>query len=372
MLSGKDTASLETPITPAESTKTEPPITGMLIQSDEAGEIPPDPAQWKYSVTKQKSVPNANDFLIVSGAATLVSQQSLGDSLGGEPRGPGMELRSATGHQFTTTGTTTTCLRTRDSVNVQRSIISVGQVCDRGNTITFRSTGGTILNEFTGNRVEFERAGGVYRLRVDTWQRCDLDQVKSKWLMSFEQDTAGAVEAQPARPGIVPVLPSEADVEQHELPHWPWRSWCRHCVRAKGKESPHYESNPGGVSKFATDCMFMGEDGTPITIFAGYDGLTTALFANVAPCKGTSHGNAEGALAHNVLSTGHHKVILQSGQEPSIIDGRHKAGTHIPTEIVYEESPVGDSNANGSIERVIQTIQENDRLVRRLVSTAQF
>ena len=90
-----------------------------------------------------------------------------------------MELRSATGHQSTTTGNTTMCLRTRDGVNVagdfqiapkntglQRSIVSVGQVCDRGNIITFRSTGGTILNEFIGNRLEFERAGGVYRLRV--------------------------------------------------------------------------------------------------------------------------------------------------------------------------------------------------------------
>ena len=44
--SGGDTASLETPITPAENTKTEPPITGTLIQSDEGGEIPADPAQW--------------------------------------------------------------------------------------------------------------------------------------------------------------------------------------------------------------------------------------------------------------------------------------------------------------------------------------
>ena len=88
-----------------------------------------------------------------------------------------MELRSVTGRQFTTTGNTTICMRTRDGVDVasdfqiapkntglQRSIISVGQVCDRGNIITFRSTGGTILNEFTGNRIEFERAGGVYRL----------------------------------------------------------------------------------------------------------------------------------------------------------------------------------------------------------------
>ena len=170
--SGKDSASLENPDTLAADEKTEPSITGMLIQSDEGGAVPVDPTQWLYSITKREYV--HNDFLIDSGAATSVCQQSLVDSLGGIPRGPEVELRSARGHQFTTTGNTTICLRTRDGINVsgdfqiapkdtglQRSVISVGQVCDRGNIFTFRSTGGTILNEFTGNRIEFERVGGI-------------------------------------------------------------------------------------------------------------------------------------------------------------------------------------------------------------------
>ena len=45
----------------------------------------------------------------------------------------------------------------------QRSIISVGQVCDSGNIITFRSTGGTILDGFIGNRIGF-----LVELRADT------------------------------------------------------------------------------------------------------------------------------------------------------------------------------------------------------------
>ena len=61
-----------------------------------------------------------------------------------------------------------------------------------------------------------------------------------------------------------------------------------------------------------------------------------------------------------MFSTGHQKVILQSDQEPSIIDVKHKAGAHIPTEMVYEESPVGDS----SIERAIQTIQGQIRAIK--------
>ena len=197
---------------------------------------------------------------------------------------------------------------------------------------------------------------GVYRLLAETSAELKPGKIGVKMLMGFELDSAVADEAQPARRGHVPVLPSEAEVEQHKLTHLPFRSWCRHCVRAKSKEIPHPEARPGGVSKFATDCMFMGEGGTPITILAGFDGLTKALFAHVVHCKDTSHGYAERALAHNVLSTGHQKVILQCDQEPIIIDVKHKAGTHIPTEIVYKESPVGDSNANGSIERAIQTI----------------
>ena len=120
-------------------------------------------------------------------------------------------------------------MRTRDRLNVagdfqiakdtglQRSIISIGQVCDKGNIITFRSTGGTILNEFTGNRVEFEHAGGMYRLRADTRAKMKSETGGVKVLMGFEQDTADVAEAQPARPGTVPVMPGEAEVEQYEL-----------------------------------------------------------------------------------------------------------------------------------------------------------
>ena len=114
--SGKDTASLQTPITPVENTEAEASVTGMLIQADEGEAVPANPAQWPYSVTKRE--PSGEDFLIGAGAASSVCQQSLADGLGGKPRGPGAELRSAAGHQFTTTGDTTICLRARDGVNV--------------------------------------------------------------------------------------------------------------------------------------------------------------------------------------------------------------------------------------------------------------
>ena len=50
---------------------------------------------------------------------------------------------------------------------LQRSIISDGQVCDRGSIIKIRSIGGTILNELSGNRIELECSNGVYRVMID-------------------------------------------------------------------------------------------------------------------------------------------------------------------------------------------------------------
>ena len=94
----------------------------------------------------------------------------------------------------------------------------------------------------------------------------------------------------------------KSSTKQHGLTHLPCRSWCRHCVRAKDKDSQHHGSSPGGVSKFATNYIVMGEDGTPITVPAGYDELTKTLFPNAVCCKDTSSLYAETTLATNVWS----------------------------------------------------------------------
>ena len=36
-----------------------------------------------------------------------------------------------------------------------------------------------------------------------------------------------------------PLKPTEAEVEELNLTLLPYRSWCRHCVRGRGKEMPH-------------------------------------------------------------------------------------------------------------------------------------
>ena len=39
-----------------------------------------------------------------------------------------------------------------------------------------------------------------------------------------------------------PKLPSPEEVKEHEMTHLPYRSWCVHCVRGKGKSMDHRKS----------------------------------------------------------------------------------------------------------------------------------
>ena len=43
-----------------------------------------------------------------------------------------------------------------------------------------------------------------------------------------------------------PKLPSRSEIDEHNLTHLPFRSWCRHCVRGRGKEMPHRRGGEAG------------------------------------------------------------------------------------------------------------------------------
>ena len=103
----------------------------------------------------------------------------------------------------------------------------------------------------------------------------------------------------------------------------------------------------------------MCEVGTPIIILAGSDGLTKAFFGNVVLLqRHVSWSRRKSTCAQRVV---HKSSESDTAVRPRTEHHRrqtHKGGTHILTENVYEESPVGDSNSNGSIERQIRAIKD--------------
>ena len=62
-----------------------------------------------------------------------------------------------------------------------------------------------------------------------------------------EEEDAGQVECREAgarrpRPAQDPGQPTRREREEHSMTHLPYRAWCQHCVRGKGRPSAHRRS----------------------------------------------------------------------------------------------------------------------------------
>ena len=104
----------------------------------------------------------------------------------------------------------------------------------------------------------------------------------------------------------------------------------------------------------------MGDSTSPLTILVTHDNATKAVFANVVPSRGTSHAYAERALVASITLLGHRRVKIQIDQEPATLDVKNNARQH---ELVPDESPVGDSNGTGAIERASLSVQGQVRVL---------
>ena len=269
-------------------------MTGMLLPMNyDCCKTGTDSSSWLFSVANGEA--GENNILIDSGAATSVCRQSLSDRAelewsSGEPMGIATPLQAV--QILMHTRDETRCWANLQlapkTTALEKPIIAVGR-----NIIMCHRSGGTIFNEGTGGRIDWERSCGVYRLKTDTSAKTASSTRARRLMMGFEHESADLAEAQLASPGTVPVLQGETDVEQHEHTY----SFGIAAVTACSPKAKRANTmSLGGVSKFATDDMFMGEDGTPITTLAGCDD-ENILCQCVVPCKG-----AESAFAVNVSS----------------------------------------------------------------------
>ena len=69
-------------------------------------------------------------------------------------------------------------------------------------------------------------------------------------------------EAREVKAPPIPDTPSREQVRLHRLTHRPFRSWCPHCVRGKGREDRHGKSRQKGIDmgipKIVSDYFFIG------------------------------------------------------------------------------------------------------------------
>ncbi|MDA8584228.1 hypothetical protein N9L68_08325 [bacterium] len=60
-----------------------------------------------------------------------------------------------------------------------------------------------------------------------------------------------------------PGSPTKREREEHQATHWPYKSWYRHCVRGRGRNSPHKRrvaEDDDGISRVQMDYHFMSQE----------------------------------------------------------------------------------------------------------------
>ena len=170
-----------------------------------------------------------------------------------------------------------------------------------------------------------------------------------------------------------PHAPSQKEREQHEMTHLPFRSWCWKCVFGRGKEMPHRRNKDEKVMpEVHLDFMFLGPKDSPgdtVPCLVMREVVSNMVMAAVVPRKTTGLFAAKRALAFlSEVGCLHGDLIVRSDQEPAITSlvnevGRLR-GAAGGGRFIVEASPVGSSGSNGRVERAIQSVQDQVRVMR--------
>ena len=159
--------------------------------------------------------------------------------------------------------------------------------------------------------------------------------------------------------------PTKAEREAHVITHMPFRSWCETCMRARGIATGHrVRRRPDGheLPVLSIDYAFLrhnaGENSMAIVVMK--DSISKAIVAHSVPCKGVEVDWVAKQLVKDIRKLGYYdRVVLKSDQEPAIVallDQMAQERSEAPTTL--EHSPVTDSQANGSAERAVRSVEE--------------
>ena len=190
-----------------------------------------------------------------------------------------------------------------------------------------------------------------------------------------EGDTFG--ESAPVKVRTKPVQPSQKEIEEHEVTHYPYRSWCRYCVAASGRRDKHAsvsEDKDDEIACVACDYGFFtsreDEDKpeeelekkyTPF--IATVDEKTKCTFGDVVHRKGVEDWSVKVMVEH-IVDLGHPKVKLRSDGEKSIKALLAQVAAELKRKgvtVVPDQTPEGDSQAGGVQEAAVKTVKDKTR-----------
>jgi hypothetical protein len=156
--------------------------------------------------------------------------------------------------------------------------------------------------------------------------------------------------------------PTLKEVDDHNATHLPFRSWCPICVAARAKNYSHKDREyTEGSKEVHYDYCFLrnnkGGDVAPVLVSKSRP--HKLISAHVVPNKGASTEWIIKQSVKDIEKSGFHKeVVLRSDGEPAILDVMDTIAKTRMGETNLEHTAAGESQANGFIERGIQSLEE--------------
>ena len=169
-----------------------------------------------------------------------------------------------------------------------------------------------------------------------------------------------------------PKMPHEDEVAEHYKTHLPYRSWCRHCVRGKCRRLPHRAGKEkSDHNELHFDFCFLGKEGQAnktMPVIAVKERDSGMLMGAALPTKTTGSYVSQRVMAFmKEVGVEYGDLTVKSDQEPAIQKVIEDVGKLRAIagggKYVVENSPVGSSASNGVIERGIQAISGQARVL---------
>ena len=191
-------------------------------------------------------------------------------------------------------------------------------------------------------------------------------------------------EAVKVTPLPTPFQPTLSQFTDHCVTHFPYQSWCPHCVEGRGREFGHRttEKESSGTPTISFDYAFLS-DGNEIETQEAFEAAgegaikllvvrgskSKAIFGHVVPQKGLDEkGFSVDSLVEDVKWLGYTKVTLKSDNEPAIVkllgEALREHRINGVSQVLEEHSPEYDPQSNGSAEVGVKLLKNHLRTIR--------
>ena len=117
------------------------------------------------------------------------------------------------------------------------------------------------------------------------------------------------------------------------------------------------------IPHIACDYCFLGDDGgkegeekETLIVQVAVDLNTKCIFAHAVPRKGIAHVHGAEEICKDIDALGYKDVVFKTDNEPAMHTLQEEVKSRRVDRTILENTPVGESQSNGKVERTIRTV----------------